>query len=143
MAMEPRVSLVTLDVADMARARRFYEALGRRASPASSEDVTFFQAGGMLLSLYGRAALAKDANLPADGSGFGGIALAHNVCERADVAHVLGEAKAAGGTILKPAGDVFWGGHSGYFADPDGHPWEVAWKPHFPILEDGSIKLPR
>jgi catechol 2,3-dioxygenase-like lactoylglutathione lyase family enzyme len=131
-----------LGVADMARARRFYEALGWRASAAGSDGVTFFQAGGTILSLYDRAALAEDAHLPAEGSGFGGIALAHNVRERADVVRVLEEAKAAGGTILKPAEDVFWGGHSGYFADPDGHPWEVAWNPHFPILEDGSIRLP-
>jgi catechol 2,3-dioxygenase-like lactoylglutathione lyase family enzyme len=139
--MEPRISLVTLGVADMARARRFYEALGWRAS-GPSEGVTFFQAGGMILSLYGRDALAEDAHLPPGASGFGGITLAYNVHERADVDHVLGEAKAAGATILKPGEDVFWGGYSGYFADPDGHPWEVAWNPHFPLAEDGSIRLP-
>ena len=139
--MEPRISLVTLGVADMARARRFYEALGWRAS-GPGEDVTFFQAGGMILSLYGRAALAEDAHLPAEGAGFGGATLGYNVRERADVDRTLDEARAAGATILKPAEDVFWGGYSGYFADPDGHPWEVAWNPHFPILDDGTIRLP-
>jgi catechol 2,3-dioxygenase-like lactoylglutathione lyase family enzyme len=139
--MEPRISLVTLGVADMGRARRFYEALGWRAS-GPGEGVTFFQAGGMILSLYGRAALAEDAHLLAEGAGFGGATLGYNVRERADVDRTLEEARAAGATILKPAEDVFWGGYSGYFADPDGHPWEVAWNPHFPILDDGTIRLP-
>ncbi len=139
--MEPRISLVTLGVADMARARRFYEALGWRASGAG-EGVTFFQAGGMILSLYGRAELAADAHLPDTRTGFGGITLAYNVRDRADVDRTLDEAKEAGATILKPAEDVFWGGYSGYFADPDGHPWEVAWNPHFPIQDDGTIRLP-
>ena len=139
--MEPRISLVTLCVTDMVRARCFYEALGWRAS-GPSEGVTFFQAGGMILSLYGRAEQAADAHLPAEGSGFGGIVLAHNVRERADVGRVLEEAKAAGATILKPPHEIFWGGYVVYFADPDGHPWEVAWNPHFPIQDDGSIRLP-
>jgi uncharacterized protein len=140
--MEPRISLITLGVADMPRARRFYEALGWRASGASSEGVTFFQLGGLILSLYGRAALAEDAHLPADGAGFGGVTVAYNVRERAEVDAVLEEARLAGATILKPGEDVFWGGYSGYFADPDGHPWEVAWNPHFPIQDDGTIRLP-
>jgi catechol 2,3-dioxygenase-like lactoylglutathione lyase family enzyme len=140
--MEPRISLITLGVADMPRARRFYEALGWQASGASNEHVTFFQLSGLGLSLYGRAALAEDAHLPAEGSGFGGVALGYNVRERADVARTLDEARAAGGTVLKQAQDVFWGGHSGYFADPDGHPWEVAWNPHFPLMDDGTIRLP-
>jgi len=139
--MEPRISLVTLGVADMARARGFYETLGWRAS-GPAEGVTFFQAGGMILSLYGRDSLAEDAHLPPGGSGFGGITLAYNVRERADVDRTLTEAQAAGATILKPGEDVFWGGYSGYFADPDGHPWEVAWNPFFPLAEDGSIRLP-
>jgi catechol 2,3-dioxygenase-like lactoylglutathione lyase family enzyme len=140
--MEPRISLITLGVADMPRARRFYEALGWRASGASSEGVTFFQLGGLILSLYGRTALAEDARLPAEAAGFGSVTLAYNVRERTDVDRVLDEARAAGATILKPGEDVFWGGYSGYFADPDGHPWEVAWNPHFPILDDGTIRLP-
>jgi catechol 2,3-dioxygenase-like lactoylglutathione lyase family enzyme len=140
--MEPRVSLITLGVADIARARRFYEALGWQASGAGNEHVVFFQLGGLCLSLYGRDALAADAHLGNGGPGFGGIALAYNVRAREEVAPVLDEARAAGGTILKPAEDAFWGGHSGYFADPDGHPWEVAWNPHFTILEDGTIRIP-
>src|SRR5690242_3298047 len=111
--MEPRLSLVTLCVADMARARLFYEALGWRAS-GPGEGVTFFQLGGMILSLYGRAEQAADANLPPDGSGFGGVVLAHNVRERADVDRVLDEARTAGATILKPGHDIFWGGYVGY-----------------------------
>jgi catechol 2,3-dioxygenase-like lactoylglutathione lyase family enzyme len=140
--MEPRISLITLGVADMPRARRFYEALGWHAAGPSGEGVTFFQLGGLILSLYGRTALAEDASLPGEGTGFGGITIAHNVRERADVDSVLDEARAAGGTILKPGEDVFWGGYSGYFADPDGHPWEIAWNPNFPILDDGTIRLP-
>src|SRR5277367_3915008 len=99
--MEPRISLITLGVADMPRARQFYETLGWQASGASNEHVTFFQLGGLGLSLYGRAALTEDAQLPAEGSGFGGVALGYNVRERADVARTLDEARAAGGTILK------------------------------------------
>ena len=140
--MEPRISLITLGVADMPRARRFYEALGWEASGASNEHVTFFQLGGLGFSLYGRAALAEDAHLADVGSGFSGVTIAYNVRERADVDRTLDEVRAAGGTVLKPGQDVFWGGYSGYFADPDGHPWEVAWNPHFPILDDGTIQLP-
>jgi catechol 2,3-dioxygenase-like lactoylglutathione lyase family enzyme len=140
--MEPRLSLVTLGVADMVRSRAFYKRLGFTASPASQPSVTFLSAGGVVLSLYGRDALAEDAHLPPEGSGFGGITLAHNVRERDEVAVVLAEAEAAGGRILKPAQDVFWGGHSGYFADPDGHPWEVAWNPFIAFTEDGRLALP-
>ncbi|MDB5394857.1 MAG: glyoxalase/bleomycin resistance protein/dioxygenase [Rhodospirillales bacterium] len=140
--MEPRISLITLGVADISRARRFYESLGWTASGASNDNVVFFQLAALCLSLYGRAALVEDAHLPNAGSGFGGVALAHNVRAREDVDHVLNEAREAGGTILRPAEDAFWGGYSGYFADPDGHPWEVAWNPHFTILEDGTIRIP-
>lgn len=140
--MEPRLSFVTLGVADMARSRAFYERLGFTASPMSQEAVTFFSAGGVVLALFGRDALAEDAHVPPDGSGFSGIALAHNVRRREDVAVVLAEAESAGGRILKPAQDVFWGGHSGYFADPDGHLWEVAWNPFIPFTEDGRLVLP-
>ena len=139
--MEPRISLVTLGVADIPRARRFYEALGWTAAGAGNEHVVFFQLGGMGLSLYGRHALAEDACLSVGGTGFGGITLAHNVRTRAEVDRALDEARSAGGTILKPGQDVFWGGYSGYFADPDGHPWEVAWNPHFPLAEDGTIQI--
>ncbi len=139
--MEQRLSLVTLGVADLERSRRFYEGgLGWRRGNAHAE-VVFFQIGGAVLALFGRAALAADARLPAAGSGFGGITLAYNTRTRAEVDRVLAEAEAAGGTILKPAQDAFWGGYSGYFADPDGHPWEVAWNPDWTLLDDGSVRL--
>jgi uncharacterized protein len=140
--MEPRISLITLGVADLARARAFYEALGFRASSASQGDIVFFQAGSMALALYPRAALAGDAQVAPEGAGFRGQAMAHNVRERAQVALVLAEAAAAGGVVVKPAQDVFWGGHSGYFADPDGHLWEVAWNPFLQLAEDGALRLP-
>jgi catechol 2,3-dioxygenase-like lactoylglutathione lyase family enzyme len=140
--MEQRLSIVTLGVADLARSRRFYERLGWKASGASTQDIVFFQLGGSALSLYGREALAHDAVLPAEGTGFGGITLAHNVRSREEVDAVLKQAQAAGARVLKPAEDAFWGGYSGYFADPDGHPWEIAWNPHSPLLDDGSFRLP-
>ncbi len=140
--MEPRISLVTLGVKDVARARRFYERLGFRASSSSNEQVAFFQAGGMALGLYGWDALAEDAQVASAGAGFRGVSVAQNVRRKEDVAAVLAEAEAAGGRIVKPAEDVFWGGHSGYFADPDGHLWEVAWNPGFALAEDGALKLP-
>ena len=140
--MEQRLSLVTLSVLDMARARGFYERLGWRASSASNEAVTFFQAGAAVLGLYGRDALAEDASVSPEGSGFSGVALAHNTASREAVDAVIAEAEAAGGTVVKPAEDGFWGGYSGYFADPDGHLWEVAWNPHFPFDEAGNLVLP-
>ena len=141
--MEQRLSMVTLGVVDLARARRFYEAgLGWTPSGASCDQVAFFQVGGVVLGLYPREALAEDAKVAPDGSGFGGIALAYNGRTRDEVDRVLAKAEAAGATILKPAQDVFWGGYSGYFADPDGHPWEVAWNPDWPIDDDGMVRLP-
>jgi uncharacterized protein len=139
--MEQRLSLITLGVADVARSRRFYEALGWRASGASQDDVSFFQAGGMALALWGRTELTRDAGMP-DGSGFGGVALAYNARSRAEVDDVLGQARTAGAHILRPARDTFWGGYAGYFADPDGHPWEVAWNPHFLLDAGGNLRLP-
>ena len=140
--MEARISLVTLGVADIERARRFYEALGFAAGGLSNDHVVFFQLGGTILSLYPRRALAADAHLAPEGSGFGGVTLGHNARSRDEVDALLAAAAAAGAIILKPAEEVCWGGYSGYFADPDGHPWEVAWNPHFPILEDGTVRLP-
>ena len=139
--MEQRLSVVTLGVRDLERSRRFYEdGLGwRRAN--EGDEIVFFQAGGLVISLYPRAALAQDAQVPDDGQGSGAITLAHNVRDRDDVATVLAEAQAAGATILKPAQEVFWGGVSGYFADPDGHLWEVAWNPHWKLAADGSINM--
>ena len=139
--MEPRISLITLGVADMVKSRAFYENLGWQSGSQSNSDVTFFQAGGMILGLYGRAALAADAGVTDSTPGFSGIALAYNGRDKAEVDAVLAEAVAAGGTLVKAAEDVFWGGYSGYFADPDGHLWEVAWNPSFPITSDGTITL--
>jgi predicted lactoylglutathione lyase len=140
--VQQRLSLVTLGVTDVARSRRFYERLGWQASPASVESTVFFAlGGGMVLALWGRAELAADAGL-ADGGGFGGIALAYNTRTRAEVDALLESARAAGGRLLRPARDTEWGGYNGYFADPDGHPWEVAWNPHWTLREDGRIELP-
>lgn len=140
--MEGRISIVTLGVTDLAASRAFYEALGFRASSASQGDIVFFQAEALALALYPRATLAEDATVAEEGSGFRGITLAHNVREKGEVATVLAEAQAAGGRIVKPAQDVFWGGHSGYFADPDGHLWEVAWNPHLVPDANGAVRLP-
>ena len=139
---EPRLSLVTLGVADMARARAFYEALGFVASPASNPSVTFFQLGGLALSLYGRAALAEDADVADTKPGFPGVTLAYNARSDAEVDRLIGHAVASGGRLVKSARKVFWGGYSGYFADPDGHLWEVAHNPFFPLDEKGQLTLP-
>lgn len=141
--MEQRLSLVTLGVRDIAEGTAFYQRLGWTASSAGNENVTFFQLGGIILGLYGRDALAEDAGFPTEpAAGFSGVALAYNGRSRDEVDTVLAEAEAAGGEIVKSAEDAFWGGYSGYFRDPDGHLWEVAWNPFFPIDEDGSIRLP-
>jgi uncharacterized protein len=140
--MEQRVSIITLGVANLERSRQFYERLGWRRSLAKSEGIVFFQAGGMAVALYPRAELAKDANVAPDGSGFQAITLAYNARNRSEVNSVLAAALAAGASLLKPAQEAFWGGYSGYFSDPDGFPWEVAWNPSFPIAADGSIRIP-
>ncbi|HEY0832834.1 MAG TPA: VOC family protein [Azospirillum sp.] len=140
--MQPRLSLITLGVADVARSRAFYERLGFTASGASNPNVTFFQAGSTVLALFGWDSLAHDATVPEQGSGFRGVTLAHNVATKDEVAAVLADAVAAGATLVKPAQDVFWGGHSGYFADPDGHLWEIAWNPFFPLDANGNVTLP-
>jgi len=140
--MEQRVSIVTLGVADLRRSREFYEGLGWRRSMANAEGIVVFQTGGMALALYPRHELAKDANVAADGHGFSGVSLAYNARNREEVDSVLAEAKSVGARILKPAQEAFWGGYSGYFSDPDGFLWEVAWNPSFPISEDGAIQIP-
>jgi catechol 2,3-dioxygenase-like lactoylglutathione lyase family enzyme len=140
--MEQRISIVTLGVSDLARSREFYERLGWRRAATKTEGIVFFQAGGMAVALYSRDELAKDANVSADGHGFCRITLAYNARNRAEVDAVLGEAQSAGAKILKAAQEASWGGYSGYFADPDGFLWEVAWNPFFPISDDGAIRIP-
>jgi catechol 2,3-dioxygenase-like lactoylglutathione lyase family enzyme len=137
--VEQRVSLITLGVADLARAKAFYEALGWRGSQPA-DDVVFFQAGGLVLGLWGRAQLAEDSAVE-DTGGWGGITSAHNVRSSAEVDAVLAEAERAGGTIARAGAPTFWGGYSGVFHDPDGHPWEVAHNPFWTIRDDGSIDL--
>jgi hypothetical protein len=129
-------------VADLDRSRRFYgEGLGWKASSASQGDIVFYQLGGMALALYPREALAEDACVDAKGGGFSGVTLAYNVRAKDEVSALLAVAEAAGGKIMKPAQDVFWGGHSGYFADPDGHLWEVAWNPYSKLNDRGELVL--
>ena len=138
--MEQRVSLVTLGVRDLGRARAFYEALGWTTGAEPGDDVVFFQAGCMVLALWGRDQLAADSGVDDDG-GWGGVTLAHNVRSAADVDGVMQEAEAAGAAITRAAAETFWGGYSGAFTDPEGHAWEVAFNPHWSLGEDGSIRL--
>ena len=138
--MDNRVSLITLGVADTARARAFYEALGWTGMTPDG-DVVFFQAGGMILALWGRDKLAEDSVVD-DRGGWGGVTLAYNVGSPAEVDTVLAEAAAAGATIGRPGATTVWGGYSGIFVDPDGHPWEVAHNPGFDLRADGSVHLP-
>jgi catechol 2,3-dioxygenase-like lactoylglutathione lyase family enzyme len=141
--MDQRLSVVTLGVADLRRARGFYEdGLGWKRGN-DSEDVVFYQLNGMVLALFPRTELAKDAQVSAQGQGFGGISLALCARNREEVDDVLAQAKKAGARILKPAQDAFWGGYSGYFADPDGHPWEVAWNPFWTLTPEGDVRLER
>jgi catechol 2,3-dioxygenase-like lactoylglutathione lyase family enzyme len=131
--MKPRISLITLGTHDLARAVQFYEdGLGLPRFPMEG-DVAFFTLDGSWLGLYGWEALAADAGVPADGQGFRGVALAHNVDSRDEVDRLLERAVDAGATLVRPAGDTDWGGYSGYFADPDGHLWELAWNPHLAV----------
>ena len=138
--MEQRVSLITLGVRDLARARRFYEALGWTTRAGPDDDVVFFQTGCMVVALWDRGRLAEDSGT-SDGGGWGGVTLAHNVRSPNEVDEVLAEARAAGATIPREGGETFWGGYSGVFVDPDGHPWEVAHNPGWTIAADGSIRL--
>lgn len=139
--MEPRLTLITLGVKDVAHSRKFYEALGFKAGRASQESVTFLDAGGVVLALFGRASLAEDATVQDSVPGFAGVVLAHNARSEADVDAALGEAVAAGAKLIKPAAKTFWGGYAGYFADPDGHLWEVAHNPYFRLDDAGRVAL--
>jgi predicted lactoylglutathione lyase len=138
--VEQRLSLVTLGVRDLARARAFYEALGWKTGAKPDDDVVFFQSGGMIVALWGRDQLAEDSAVE-DGGGWGGVTLAHNVRSPEEVDAVLAEAERAGAAIPRKGGKTFWGGYSGVFIDPDGHPWEVAHNPSWTIAEDGSVRL--
>ncbi len=138
--MEQPVSLITLGVADVDEARAFYERLGWRCD-LPLDDVAFFQLGCLVFSLWGRDKLAGDTAV-SDGGGWGGVTLAHNVRSADEVDRVITQAREAGATIGREPGPTFYGGYSGVFVDPDGHPWEVAHNPGFPIDEDGAISLP-
>lgn len=138
--MEQRVSLITLGVRDLARARRFYDALGWRTGAAPDDDVVFFQARGFIVALWDRTELAQDSGVR-DNGGWGGITLAHCVRSPAQVDAVIEDARAAGAQITREPGETFWGGYSGVFVDPDGHPWEVAHNPRWTLHDDGSITL--
>ncbi|HWC29415.1 MAG TPA: VOC family protein [Dehalococcoidia bacterium] len=135
--MRPRISLITLGVRDLERSRRFYkDGLGLPENAASNEGVAFFEMRGAWLGLYPRHLLAEDARVPEEGSGFTGVTIAHNRPSKGEVDATIAEAVAAGATLVKPAEDVSWGGYSGYFSDPDGFLWEVAWNPFMPELAE-------
>jgi predicted lactoylglutathione lyase len=138
--MEQRLSLVTLGVSDLERARAFYEALGWKTGAAPADDVVFFQAGCMIVALWGREQLAEDSGVE-DSGGWGGITLAYNTRSPEDVDAIIAEAERAGAQIPRYGAQTFWGGYSGVFLDPDGHTWEVAHNPHWTIAEDGSVRL--
>ena len=141
--MSPNITLVTLCVADIAKATRLYEILGFvKSKTASQDDVSFLRAGGVVLALWGREAQIEDAKADALWTGNGGIVVAQNVASEGEVDAVMATAEAAGARILKQAAKTFWGGYNGYFADPDGNLWEIAFNPHWGLDEQGQIKLP-
>lgn len=135
------VSMVTLGVADLTRARVFYEALGFTAGPGSSENIVFFQLGALVLALFPRSPLAEDAEVADDGQGFDGVTLAHNYPSEEAVDTAMAHALASGAVLKKKPQKVFWGGYSGYFADPDGHLWEVAYNPFVKVNDHGIVTL--
>lgn len=140
--MNQHLHLVTLGVRDFERSRKFYaETLGWKPSGSSNNDITFFQAGGVVLSIYQREKLAEDALVDPDGSGFAGFTLAYNAQSEAEVDAIIRDLKSKNVKILKEPQKVFWGGYSSYFADPDGNCWEVAYNPFFPFDESGNLKL--
>jgi predicted lactoylglutathione lyase len=139
--MRQRITLITLGVRDLARARRFYEALGWKTDSGPDLDAAFFQIGDMVLALWDREKLTEDSAVE-DGGGWGGVTLALNLGTREEVDAVTEEARAAGATIGREPGERFWGGYSSLFVDPDGHPWEIAVNPHWTVTEDGGVRLP-
>lgn len=141
--MKPRINLVTLGVADVPAARAFYQRLGFIASPAGNDSVAFFDANGIVLGLFGHDALAEDAHAGVHAMPeFRGVSLAWNAGDEAEVDAIIAHAVSCGARLVKPPHKVFWGGYSGYFADPDGHLWEVAHNPFFPLTTEGRIQLP-
>nr|WP_314898561.1 VOC family protein [uncultured Deefgea sp.] len=130
--MEPRVSFITLGVTDLARSLVYYRDILGLQPRSVKENVVFFELGQVCLALYPHDLLAEDAGVPHEGSGFRGITLAHNVRSPEEVDQLLATAAQGGGRLVKAGHKAFWGGYTGYFADPDGHLWEVAWNPHFP-----------
>ena len=138
--MDQRISLITLGVAEVTRARRFYEALGWEPADNSPQDVVFFQAGAMVLALWDRGRLADDSAMR-DAGGWGGVTLAHNVGSPGEVDAVIAQARVAGAVIGREPAETFWGGYSGVFIDPDGHPWEVAHNPGWTLHDDGAVSL--
>lgn len=141
--MDQRVNIITLGVADLGRSLRFYgEGLGWRQAKSSNNNIVFFEAGHVIIALYPRNLLAEDATVSPVGDGFRGVTIAQNVTDKDQVKSVLEQAERSGGKIVKPAQDVFWGGYSGYFSDPDGHLWEVAWNPHWQLDASGKLHLP-
>jgi uncharacterized protein len=140
--MEQRLSLITLGVADVARARAFYERLGWHASSASVAEIAFFQVGSCVLGLYSQAQLSLDSALAETPPAPGGITLAYNTRAKEEVDVLLEEALRAGACLLAAPREMPWGGYTAYFADLDGHPWEISWVPQFPVLEDGSLRVP-
>jgi len=139
--MRPNISFVTLGVRSVPASTQFYEALGLQPHPRSNEHITFFDMSGQVLGLFEFDALARDAGMNAERSGFGGIALAHNVGSPEEVQPLIDQAVAAGGRQLRPASEPPWGGLRGYFADPDGHAWEVAWNPGMTIDDAGRVSF--
>ena len=139
--MEQRLSLVTLGVSDLARSRAFYEALGWRSDSKPEEGVVFFQSGSMVFALWSRDELAKDSAV-VDSGGWGGVTLAYNVGSPAEVDAFLAKARDAGAQIPRAGAETFWGGYSGVFLDPDGHPWEVAHNPFWTVRDNGDVALP-
>jgi uncharacterized protein len=139
--MEQRISLITLGVSDVSRAFAFYQRLGWHGQEV--EETVFFQTGGIAVVLWQQDKLADDAALPrSSGSGFRGVALAHNVRQKDEVDTVIAAAQAAGGTVTRAPADTFYGGYAGYFADPDGHVWEIAYNPGFALSDDGTLTIP-
>jgi predicted lactoylglutathione lyase len=138
--MRQRVSLITLGVSDLGRARAFYEGLGWTTGAGPEDDVIFFQAGDMILALWDRARLGEDSCVE-DRGGWGGVTLALNLGSPAEVDAAIEDARAAGARIGREPAKTFWGGYSGVFVDPEGHPWEVAHNPHWTITADGGVRL--